>query len=112
MFTALLNVPAKILLSIAGALFTLNFATFIEKHFGQQDRPIVAEQVVGCEEASQHRLIVQMNKVREEQARVIAIQGLFEEQELQAEFEELSARVEKLDRQRQEKLDKILMIYR
>ncbi|NND73120.1 MAG: hypothetical protein HKN43_16215 [Rhodothermales bacterium] len=111
MFSALLNVPVKILLSIAGALLALNFGAFITKHFGDTDRPIVAHEIVDCR-SHDHGVVVQMNGIEEERARLTALQGLLFQEEIQAELDELAVQHDRLNKERQNRLDKILMIYR
>ncbi len=111
MFNAILHIPVKILLSILGTLLTLNFATLLTKNFSQNDQPIVAE-VIRVDHNHQHTLTIHLNQIHEERARIQALQGLLESEELRAEFEELNIHAERLTRERSERHRKILMIYR
>ena len=102
MFQALLHIPVKILLSIAGALFTLNFATYFTQHYPRQaDDPVIAESVHKCDSQTKrhvhrHIRVEQLPELEVERARIMALRGLELETELESELHELKSKIEVL----------------
>lgn len=111
MLSALLHIPVKILLYVAGALLTLNFATFVAKHLDNHDNPIIAQRIE-CQHAHEHDIMIHFNQAQEERARIMVIEGLLYEEEIQAQFEEMNAQIERLDIKKARELEKSLMIIR
>jgi uncharacterized Fe-S cluster-containing protein len=111
MLNALLHIPVKILLSVAGALLTLNFATFVTKYIDNHDNPIIAERIE-CRHAHEHDIMIHFNQAEEERARVLVLEGLNYDVKVQADLKEMSEQIERLDIMKARELEKTLMIYR
>lgn len=108
MLHALLNVPAKILLSIAGALFALNFATYATMKYQSPNHELIAlESGLRCGTQDIHlhelevaesraHLIQEEARLKAEQARLLTLQGLLNDSAVDAEVAEMRRRIEEL----------------
>lgn len=109
MLQALLLVPAKILLSVAGALFALNFATYATMKYSQQDNEILAITESGprCgtddihihsfeSAATSKHLLHEKARLEVEKARLVTLRGIMHDSEIDVQIGELRSRLDEL----------------